>query len=220
MISSEICSKLETGNSVYTIRNLRVSQPIIMSDKKLLSEIKKGNAAAFRQLVDLYKERVINTGFRFLANREDAEDVAQEVFIEVFRSISGFREEANLSTWIYRITVSKTLDLIRRRKRRKRLGLVRKILRLEDEAAQLPAPENERPDEFLENKERILVLNKALDSLPENQRVAITLSKYDAFSNQEVADIMATSVSAVEALTHRARQNLKKRLHKYFDRKL
>ncbi len=191
-----------------------------MSDKEFIKEIKEGNTAAFKGLVDRFREQVVNTCFRFLANKEDAEDTAQEVFIEVLRSASGFREEASLSTWIHRIAVSKSLDFIRKCKRQKRMGLVRQILRLEDVAEGIPAPRSASPDANLENQERIHILNQAMDTLPENQRVAITLSKYDVFSNQEVAEIMATSVSAVEALIHRAKQNLKKKLYRYYERSL
>ena len=187
-----------------------------MSDRDLVRQLKARDTIAFRQLVEQFKEKVVNTCFRFLANEEDAEDIAQEVFIEVLRSVSGFREEASLSTWIHRIAVSKSLDFIRSQKRQKRLGLVKQILRLEDAAYRIPAPRSANPEANLEDQERIHILNQALASLPENQRVAITLSKYEAFSNQEVADIMATSLSAVEALIHRAKQTLKKKLYRYY----
>lgn len=191
-----------------------------MPDRPFLELLQSGAEGAFHRLVEEHQHQVINTCYRFLGNKEDAEDVAQEVFIEVYRSIGGFRREAQLSTWIYRIAVTRSLDFIRRRNRKKRLGSVRALLGWSDQAEKLPAPARSSPAHDLEHQERRRILQRALDALPEGQRVAITLSKMDGFSNREIAGIMGTSVASVEALIHRAKENLRRKLHRYFQKNL
>lgn len=170
----------------------------------------------FRSLVLEHQEMVVNTCYRFVFNREDAEDLAQEVFIEVYRSLDQFREEAKLSTWIYRIAVSKSLDHLRRMKRKKRFGSLKRLIGAEDPSEDIAAPSYDTPAEALVEKERTLVLQQALDTLPDSQKTAFLLSKQDGYSNQEIADILKTSVSAVESLVHRAKKNLHEKLHAYY----
>jgi len=89
--------------------------------------LREGNEAAFRELVNRFQDRVYNTALGFLQHPEDAEDIAQEVFIQVYHSVGKFKGDARLSTWIYRITVTKSLDLIRSRKRKKRFGMLSQL---------------------------------------------------------------------------------------------
>jgi len=191
-----------------------------MDDKAFQEALKSGHPEAFKKLVEHYQNKVINTCYGFLHNKEDAEDVAQEVFIEIYQSIAGFREEAKLSTWIYRISVTKSLDFIRKKTRKKRFGHIRNILGLNRQVEQIPAPPGANPETNLEHQERARILQEAVDSLAENQKIAITLSKYDGFSNKEIAGIMGTSVSSVEALIHRAKKNLQKKLYQYYKKHL
>jgi len=187
-----------------------------MDENALVSRLKAGDLDAFRGLVDQYQNRVINTCFGFLKNKQDAEDTAQEVFIEVYRSIADFREDAKLSTWIYRIAVTKSLDLIRKKNRKRRMGSIQKKLGLKAEIEEAPAPMSNGPENRLERRERAGILKQAMDSLPDTQKVAITLSKYEGFKSQEISEIMSISVSAVEALIHRAKANLRKKLYRYY----
>ncbi|WP_156778074.1 RNA polymerase sigma factor [Chlorobium ferrooxidans] len=170
----------------------------------------------FKSLVAEHQEMVINTCYRFVFNREDAEDLAQDVFVEVFRSLEQFREESKLSTWIYRIAVTKSLDHLRRIKRVKRFGTLKRMIGVEDPSAELPAPFSENPAEALAENERATILQDALNRLPDSQKAAFLLSKQDGFSNQEIADILKTSVSAVESLIHRAKKSLHDRLYSYY----
>jgi RNA polymerase sigma-70 factor (ECF subfamily) len=172
----------------------------------------------FKSLVAEHQEMVINTCYRFVFNREDAEDLAQEVFVEVFRSLEQFREESKLSTWIYRIAVTKSLDHLRRMKRVKRFGTLKRIIGVEDPSAELAAPFSENPAEALAESERSKILQDALSRLPDNQKAAFLLSKQDGYSNQEIADILKTSVSAVESLVHRAKKSLHDRLSSYYQK--
>ncbi|HWQ25559.1 MAG TPA: RNA polymerase sigma factor [Chlorobaculum sp.] len=170
----------------------------------------------FSDLVAEHQEMVVNTCYRFVFNREDAEDLAQEVFVEVYRSIDKFREESKLSTWIYRIAVSKSLDHLRRQKRKKRFSSLKRIIGVDDPADSIPAPDHDNPADVLTDKERVAVLQEALDALPDNQKTAFLLSKQDGYSNQEIADILQTTVPAVESLIHRAKKNLQSRLERHY----
>ena len=170
----------------------------------------------FKSLVELHQERVRNTCFRFVKNPQDADDVAQDVFIQVYESLGHFREDAEVSTWIYRIAVNKSLDFIRKQKRKKRFGQITSILGFGDDEDNVELSSDGNPLQDLEDKERKQVLDWAIAKLPDNQKAAITLSKFDEFSNKEIANIMNMSVSAVEALIHRAKNNLHKHLYHYF----
>jgi RNA polymerase sigma-70 factor, ECF subfamily len=178
-----------------------------MEDTELLHKIKSGDKSAFNDLVNLYKDRVINTCYRFLLNKEDAEDVSQEVFIEVYHSIGHFRGDASLGTWLYRIATSRSLDELKRQKRKKRISSIGKTLKIEKITHRIAG--YDRPDQALEEKEGYSLLMEALNRLPENQRVALTLSKIEGNGNAEVAEIMQTTVTAVDSLIYRAKQNLK-----------
>lgn len=170
-------------------------------------------------IVDQHQELVYNTCYRFVFNREDAEDLAQEVFLEVFRSLDDFREESKLSTWIYRIALTKSLDHLRRQNRKKRFSSLKRLIGTNDPAEDIPAPEFANPASNYLEQERALVLRSALDKLPDNQKAAFLLSKEDGFSNKEIADILNISVSAVESLVHRAKKNLQEKLYDLLSRK-
>jgi RNA polymerase sigma-70 factor, ECF subfamily len=172
----------------------------------LIDRLKNNDRTAFDELVTLYKYRVINTCYRFLLDKDDAEDVSQEVFIEVFQSIKSFRGDSKLSTWIYRIAVTKSLDEIKKRNRKKRISSLGKILHLDDVANWISG--GKMPDADLETSDKMAAINKALNQLPENQRIAFTLSKIDGFTNQEIADIMKTTTIAVESLIYRAKKKV------------
>lgn len=177
-----------------------------MTDENLIGRLKQGDKSAFTELVDQYGSKVINTCYRFVLDKEDAEDLSQEVFMEVFYSIKSFRGDAKLSTWIYRIAVTKSLDEIKKRNRQKRITSIGKLLHLEDVALWLTG--GFRPDTLLEGKEKLKEVMQALDTLPDSQRVAFTLSKIEGYSNSEIAEIMHASTDAVESLIYRAKKKI------------
>lgn len=170
----------------------------------LLEKLKAGDETAFNELVGLYSNRVINTCYKFLLDKEDAEDISQEVFIEVFLSIKSFRADAKLSTWIYRIAVTKSLDEIKRRKRKKRITSLGKILHMDEVANWIAG--GTMPDKTLQEKEKMKEVMLALNRLPDSQRVSFTLSKIDGYTNTEIAEIMNTTTIAVESLIYRAKK--------------
>lgn len=129
-----------------------------------------------------------------------------------------FRRDADVSTWIYRIAVNASLSFVRRSKRKKRWAVLRSLVGAEGRELAVPAPRAEEPHRLLEEGERMRVLAGAVDRLPEGQKTAITLDRYEGFDHREIAAIMGLSVPAVEALLHRAKEHLRKDLAGYFEK--
>ena len=186
-----------------------------MNDTAFIDLLKQRNEQAFTQLVEAYQHLVFNTVLGIVQQTEEAEDVAQEVFVQVYQSIYDFRGESKLSTWIYRIAISKALDCERKKKSKKRVDAFKNMIGIgtkeEDAIADFY-----HPGIALQQKENAAILFKALKQLPENQRTAFVLIKTEGLSYQEVSDIMQTSVKAIEALMHRAKENLRKILKDYY----
>jgi RNA polymerase sigma factor (sigma-70 family) len=187
-----------------------------MGDHKLVEQLKSGDEEAFRLFVEQYQKLVLNCAFRFVRNRESAEDITQEVFLEAFESIHFFRGEARLSTWIYRIAVTKSLNHLKSLKRKKRFAVITSLFGEEQHIERLSSPVATGPEKKLEDKERAEILNKALDALPETQRIAFTLSKVEGLSYEDISLVMNTSIPSVESLIHRAKGHLKKTLYGYY----
>jgi RNA polymerase sigma factor (sigma-70 family) len=166
--------------------------------------------------VEQYRGLAYNTALGILQNTEDAEDIAQEVFIQAYHSVKDFKGDSKLSTWLYRITVTKSLDLLRSRKRKKRFGLMQSLFGSESNEPVFEQASFVHPGIQLENKERSVLLFKAIDKLPENQKAAFTLHKVEGLSYQEVAEILELSLSSVESLLFRAKSNLQKHLESYY----
>jgi RNA polymerase sigma factor (sigma-70 family) len=180
----------------------------------LIERLKRGDESAFRILVEQYQDLVYNTALGIVQNESDAEDVAQEVFIQVYRSIGSFKSEAKLSTWIYRITTTRALDLLRARKSKKRFGLLKRLWETAEESPMENIQDFNHPGVSLERKEEAAQLMTAIAQLPENQKVAFVLHKLEALSYLEIAEVMGNTLPAVESLMHRARLNLRKILEK------
>lgn len=188
-----------------------------MSEAELINGLRDGNETAFRKLVDNYRQVVVGTCFGILHNIDDAEDVAQEVFIEVFRSVKKFRGDSRLTTWLYRIAVNRSLNFIRDNKRYRRNRPVDDLAGEGKNISQrFISAETENPEYSLENRQRAVILHNAVDALPKNQRIAFVLSKYEDLSNREIAEVMNLSVSSVESLMYRAKKNLQKKLLKFY----
>jgi RNA polymerase sigma-70 factor (ECF subfamily) len=185
-------------------------------DQILIDAIKTGDERAFQTLVQTHQGLVANTCFGMLQSRADADDVTQEVFIEVFRSIHKFRGDSKLSTWLYRIAVTRSIDLLRKRKRRNKIRSFQTFFGGEEIVRDIADNRSSSAQELLENEERATVLAKAVAKLPESQKIAFTLSKYEDLSYQKIADIMNKSVSSVESLLFRAKKNLKILLKDYY----
>jgi RNA polymerase sigma-70 factor, ECF subfamily len=181
-----------------------------LDNPEFIEKLKKGDKRTFNELVENYATKVLNTCYRFFPVREDAEDISQEVFIEIYKSIKSFRGEAKLSTWIYRITITKCLDEIKKRKRKKRITSIGKMLHLDEIAGWLSG--GALSDKSIHEKEKMEEVMTALSTLPDNQRVAFTLSKIDGYTNKEIAEIMNTTIVAVESLVSHAKKKISAKL--------
>lgn len=188
---------------------------MITTEHKFVEALKEGNEQAFKALVLEYQDKVFNTCFGFVKNRDDADDLAQEVFIEVYKSVGSFREDAGLSTWIYKIAVNKSLGHLRKSKRNRTTQWLKKLVGMKDDPM-ADIPDFDHPGVLVENKERANVLFQAIDKLPESQKTAFTLHKVEGLSYEEIAKIMDRSLPSVESLMHRARTSLKKWLYNYY----
>lgn len=166
-------------------------------------------------MVLAWQDMVYNTALGIVQHTADAEDITQEVFIQVHQSIKGFKGESKLSTWLYRITVSKCLDHERRKKRKKRFAFIRGLFN-DTTGAEVDIPDFVHPGVLLDNREKAGILFDAIAKLPEKQRIAFTLNKVEGLSHQEIGEVMHTSVSSVESLLHRARNNLRKELEDFY----
>lgn len=171
-----------------------------------LQKLKAGDKSAFNELVEQFAKKVIETCYRFLLDQSDAEDVSQEVFIEVYQSIKSFKGVSKLSTWIYRIAVSKSMDELKRRNRKKRIESMGKLIHIDEITHWLSG--GAMPDKSLHEKDRMKEIRQALNALPDNQRVAYTLSKIEGYKNDEIAEIMRTTNVAVESLIYRAKKKV------------
>lgn len=187
-----------------------------MEEKQLILGLKMNDEKAFGFLVELFSQKVYNTCIGMLQNMEDAQDVTQEIFIAIHLNCKEFKEEASLSTWIYRISVNKCLGFIRKKNRKKRSGIFKSIFPPTGEIEMNNHSDFIHPGIQLENKERAIVLFKAINLLPEQQKTAFILHKLEQVSYNEIAEIMELSLSAVESLLFRAKQNLRKHLSVYY----
>jgi len=176
----------------------------------------KPNEYNLQQLVETYKRLVFNTAINFLQHREEAEDITQEVFIEVYQSLSKFKEQSTISTWIYRITVNKCLDHLRAKKRQKRFGFLTGLFHPESGEELREISHFDHPGIEIEKKEKARFLFKAIEGLPENQKTAFILWHIEELPQKEIAEIMQSSVKAVESLLQRAKANLRKELEKIY----
>ena len=184
-----------------------------MTDSELIKLILQGDKEKFRMLVEQYQQMVFRTCMGFLHDKDDADDLTQDIFIQAYQSLHGFKGDSAFSTWIYRIAVNASLNRVRKNSGNPILNRLDSLFGSgKEKEISLPAFDNENPESILIRQEHSKWVQNALDSLPENQRTAIVLSKYDDLSQKEIAEIMKTTEGAVEALIQRAKTNLREKL--------
>jgi RNA polymerase sigma-70 factor (ECF subfamily) len=189
-----------------------------MTDRELVQGIIDNDQASFKELVETYQLFVIRSCYALVHNMEDAQDLAQDVFIEILKSASSFRGSAKLSSWIYRIAINKSLNHIKKHKRRDTFSILsfqnaRGTMQVEQITSQNTYTSGDAEMEDMELKQ---ALHTAIDSLPVNQKIAFTLHNYEDLSYKEIAEVMNLSLSSIESLIHRAKLNLQKRLGYYY----
>lgn len=178
--------------------------------------VKQGDAAAFTTLVEKYKQPVMNVVFRTLRDESEAEDLAQNVFVQVWKSAPRYEITAKFSTWLFTITRNLCLNEIRRRSRHPAESLDAPHPEQEDQPRhQFEDAKNISPPETLLEGELEDKVGEAIAALPEHQRTALLLCRQDELSYEEIAAVLGCSVSATKSLIHRGRETLKDRLKPY-----
>ena len=180
-------------------------------DAELVAQLRQGSEAAFRQLVERYQGRVYSTALALLPSAAEAEEVAQDVFVEVYQTIHGFREEAALSTWLYRLATSRALRQRRWGQAKKRFAVLTSLLGFDNQVLHEP-PDHAHPQALLEHEQQLATLRQHIGRLPAQQQVAFVLRHEQDLTYQEIAAVLDTTVAAVESLLFRARQTLRQTL--------
>jgi len=174
----------------------------------------KENSIDFHAIYSQYNVLIYNVALNYLQNIEDAEEVTQDVFVQLHHSLDKFNQKSSLKTWIYRITINKCLDFIKHKNSKKHFFVFGKKSQNENEIHNVS--NFEHPGILLENKEHSETLFGVINELAENQKTAFILSKLDGLSNPEISEIMQVSISSVESLIFRAKGNLKEKLSNKF----
>ena len=187
-------------------------------DAVLMLRVKRGDRAAFAELVEKYKQPVMNLVYRTLHDEAEAEDLAQNVFLQVYKSAKRYESRAKFSTWLFTIARNLCLNEIRRRSRHPAESIEETHVEHEDQPRQqyedkshIAAPEKLLHGELAQK------IEEALADLPENQRTAILLCRQDDVSYEEIAEILDCSLSATKSLIFRGREALKEKLKPYLD---
>jgi RNA polymerase sigma-70 factor (ECF subfamily) len=185
-------------------------------DAALMLRVKQGDSAAFAELVDKYKQPVMNVAYRMLHDATEAEDLAQNVFVQVHKSAERYRVASKFSTWLFTIARNLCLNEIRRRGRHPASSLDATHPDQEDQPLhQVEDLKTAAPPETLLQGELDQKIGEALGALPENQRIAITLCRQEELSYEDIAKVLGCSVAATKSLIHRGRETLKQKLKPY-----
>jgi RNA polymerase sigma-70 factor (ECF subfamily) len=185
-------------------------------DAVLMLRVKRGDMAAFEELVEKYKQPVTNVIFRTIQDATEAEDLAQNVFVQVFKSAHRYEVTAKFSTWLFTIARNLCLNEIRRRSRHRADSLDATLTETEDQPArQYEDVKNFSPPDAVLQGELEQKIQEAVAELPENQRTAILLCRQDELSYEDIARVLGTTLSATKSLIHRGRETLKQNLKPY-----
>jgi RNA polymerase sigma-70 factor (ECF subfamily) len=185
-------------------------------DAALMLRVRDGDMAAFEDLVQKYKHPVVNVVFRMIHDMDEAEDLAQNVFVRVFQSADRYEVSAKFSTWLFTIARNLCLNEIRRRKRHPSQSLEGSQSEEEEHGPrQYPDGKTFSPPQNFLQKELEVKIQEAIGELPEKQRLAIALCQEDELSYEQIADVLGCSLSATKSLIHRGRETLKAKLKPY-----
>jgi RNA polymerase sigma-70 factor (ECF subfamily) len=186
-------------------------------DIRLMLRARDDNAEAFAELVELYHHRLVTVMRHLVGNNEEAEDLAQEVFLRVYRSRKKYHPKAKFSTWLFTIANNLALNILRTRQRKPTIPLnVRDSGPLGPRPAeQLVVDREHQPHQRMQQQELAAVVAQALDTLNERQRIAVVLNKFEDMNYAEIAEIMGLTTKAVKSLLSRARDNLRTALEGY-----
>jgi len=189
-----------------------------VSDREIINNILKGESHLFELLVDRYKSMVFKVAMGFVHDTQAANDIVQDVFVKLWSQLGDFTFEAKLSTWLYRVTVNTSLNVLRKDKFKSMIEDISHLTRTNDDGSieiQIEDSYGETPEDYVRNEELRQLLKKAIDSLPKKQKIAFVLSKYRGLSSKDIAEIMEISPGNVDVLIYRAKQKLQKYILKH-----
>lgn len=166
----------------------------------------------FQEIYNTYNKLVYNLALQYVQNIEDAKEITQDTFVAIYQSLKNFEGKSELSTWIYRITINKSLDFIKTQKRKKRFAIITSLFNQDSEEIKHDLYAFDHPGVLLEQKEEIGRIFRLINELTDNQKTALILSKIEQKSQKEIAEIMNMSPKAVESLVQRAKVQLAKKL--------
>jgi RNA polymerase sigma-70 factor (ECF subfamily) len=175
-----------------------------MEDVELIDSVLSGNEKDFERLIKMYESNVFRVVIGLLHNKEDAEEVTQDIFIKIYRSISSFNKKAAFTTWLYRIAINTSLNFLRKKRSRLLWSELTTVFQFASKEVSAESKMIEKSDHE--------IIRHAIDSLPKSQRLAFVLTKYEELPQKQVAAIMKISEGAVEQLVLRAKNNLRKKL--------
>ena len=166
-----------------------------------------GDLAAFRALVDRHQHRLVNVLYHIVLDQAEAEDLAQDVFLKVYKAAGRYRPDAKFSTWFYRIATNTALNALKAKRRRPTVSLDE----MEEQGRSAPALAGapEPPDRVLERVRIVQAVTGALRQLPERQRTAVILHRFEGLSYQEIGEALSVSTDAVDAMLRRAKASLR-----------
>lgn len=196
----------------------KMSERSNQTDRDLVKKAKAGQLKAFEDLMNKYERKVYSIAYRMTGNREDAEEVLQETFLSVYKSLSKFKGKSSFSTWLYRIAVNAALMKLRKKKV-ETVSLDEPLISDDGNHLRREVVDWSTPEDLVEQKRLMEVISKAIDSLPNTYRAVILLRDGEGLTNSEVAKILKTSVPAVKSKLHRARMHLRSNLSEYFSPK-
>ena len=182
--------------------------------EELVARVAEGDEYAFQILVNRHQTSVLNLIYRFLGDRLKSEDLAQETFLQVWRSAKTYQRKSKFTTWLYRICANLCLNEIKSARRKKWLQFFKNNPDSKQSENEDLLDESPNPEDLLLAQERNQQITNALQSLPENQRIALILKRYDNFSYEEISRVLGCSIAAVESLLVRAKRTLQKKLKK------
>ncbi len=182
----------------------------MIDEKELIRQAKSGNLKAYEEIIGLYEKKVFSTIYYMVKNDNEVEDIAQEVFIKIYKNLGNFKEESSLYTWIYRITVNVCIDELKKRK--KVVYLDEKIDTKDGEVELQLSDDSKSPTDIAEDNDLKDKLEKCIKKLPESQRMMIILRDIKGFTYMEIAEIMKMNLGTVKSKINRARASLKELL--------
>ena len=181
---------------------------------RLMMLVREGDVRSFEKLVGLHQRAVIGTVARMLNNVDDAHDIAQQVFVRVWRSAARYEASAKFTTWLFTITKNLVFNEMRRRNRKREVSMDEQQ---DEHHREHAAPSRQNPDTVVQRDELEAAIDRAIRGLPDRQRLAVSLRRYEDMPYEEICKILGMSLSAVKSLLFRARNDLKEKLAAYLD---